>query len=350
MTLVVPKTKVSSGSLTSAWNGYSAHKSLALAPTCVPHAMGFEDDGEEMHFHYEHIPARSLSRVMHERRKKLGTFKLDEYSPIYRHWARELLASLCQLHEQCPHVLLNAYDIGPENCMIARQGTSVRLGRLLWGPVFDPTASSKGSSPKVFFRERECALLRGFGKTLRAMLSWEKEKESKKKFIPDASFSFDIGKCFADQSDENFDPSAPIVFPTSVQVGQRLVIELPATATVPNVQYDTGALGANILWHKPILGRVGGSSSGACPMQVVNENAVRRTLESDVSGNSQCVLYASKAGLCDIQIPFYDPSLEVMPNANCTITVACEVVPPPCSSVLKAIMGACVEAKDEKEV
>ena len=100
MTLVVPKTKVSSGSLTAAWNGYSAHKSLALAPTCVPHAMGFEDDGEEMHFHYEHIPARSLSRIMFERRRKLGTFKLDEFSPIYRHWARELLASLCQLHEQ----------------------------------------------------------------------------------------------------------------------------------------------------------------------------------------------------------------------------------------------------------
>mmetsp|Transcript_8145 Transcript_8145/g.16298 ORF Transcript_8145/g.16298 Transcript_8145/m.16298 type:complete len:134 (+) Transcript_8145:199-600(+) len=84
-------------------------------------------------------------------------------------------------------------------------------------------------------------------------------------------------------------------------------------------------------------------------MQVVNENSIRRTLASDVSGNSQCVLYASKAGLCDIQIPFYDPALKSMPNANCTITVACEVVPPPCSSTLTAIMGACVEAKDETE-
>ena len=70
------------------------------------------------------------------------------------------------------------------------------------------------------------------------------EGESKKKFVPDAKFSFDVGRCFADQSDVNFDPSAPIVFPTRVQVGQRLVIDLPPTSTVPNVQYDTGALGA----------------------------------------------------------------------------------------------------------
>ena len=80
-------------------------------------------------------------------------------------------------------MLLNAYDIGPENCMVARQGTSVRLGRLLWGAVFDPTANPKGSSPKVFFRERECALLRGFGRALRGMLSWEKVSRGGKSVV-----------------------------------------------------------------------------------------------------------------------------------------------------------------------
>ncbi|GMH73047.1 hypothetical protein TrST_g10220 [Triparma strigata] len=349
MTLVVPKTKVSPAAITAAWNGYSAHKSLALAPTCVPHAMGFEDDGEELHFHYEHIPARSLTRILHDVRQKSSSFKLDEYSPLYRHWAREVLTSMFLLHEQCPHVLLNAFDLGGENCMVARQGTSMRLGRLLWGPIFDPTAGVKGASPKVFFRERECSLLRGFGRALRAMLSPEREEESVKKFVPDSEVEFDIKAALEAEEETEFDAKQPLVFPTSVQVGQRLVINLPPTSCVPHVQYDTGALGSNILWHKPVVGRVGASGNDNVPMQVVNENAVKRTLDSDVKGNAQCILYASKVGLCDIQIPFFDPALKTTPNVNCTVTIACEVVPPPCSSQLTAIMGACQDAQQEKE-
>ncbi|GMI05650.1 hypothetical protein TrLO_g9232 [Triparma laevis f. longispina] len=352
MTLVVPKTKISPAAITAAWNGYSAHKSLALAPTCVPHAMGFEDDGEELHFHYEHIPARSLTRILHDVRQKKFSFKLDEYSPLYRHWARETLTSMFLLHEQCPHVLLNAFDMGGENCMVARQGTSMRLGRLLWGPLFDPTAGAKRVSPKTFFRERECSLLRGFGRALRTMLSSEREEESVKKFVPEGLIEFDVGAALeAEGGGVEFDAKQPLVFPTSVQVGQRLVINLPPTSCVPHVQYDTGALGSSVLWHKPVVGRVGASDSNNSnvPMQVVNENAVKRTLDSDVKGNAQCVLYASKVGLCDIQIPFFDPALKTIPSVNCTVTIACEVVPPSCSSQLTAIMGACLGAQEEKE-
>jgi hypothetical protein len=154
MTLVIPKTKVSPAAFTAVWNSFAAHKSLSLASTCVPHAMGYEDDGEELCFHFEHIPAKSLSRLLYDSRQDMSTFKMDEFSPLYRHWAREILISLSQLQEQCPCVLLNAFNLNAENCMIARQGTSTRLGRLLWGPLYDPSAGSGPSStPKAFFRE-----------------------------------------------------------------------------------------------------------------------------------------------------------------------------------------------------
>ena len=203
------------------------------------------------------------------------------------------------------------------------------------------------------------------------MLSPEREEESVKKFVPDSEVEFGIKAALEAEEvsasqipsavrhshlltpifvqETEFDAKQPLVFPTSVQVGQRLVINLPPTSCVPHVQYDTGALGSNILWHKPVVGRVGASGNDNVPMQVVNENAVKRTLDSDVKGNAKCILYASKVGLCDIQIPFFDPALKTTPNVNCTVTIACEVVPPPCSSQLTAIMGACQDAQQEKE-
>jgi len=165
-------------------------------------------------FYFEHIPAKSLSRLVFESRMDMPTFKMDEFSPLYRHWAREVLISLSQLQEQCPYVLLNAFDINAANCMAARQGTSIRLGRLLWGPLYDPSAGSgPTSSPKAFFRQRECALLRGFGRILRSMLSSEKEEEvscewstvcefipntsrflqSLKRFVPNDAVTVDVG-------------------------------------------------------------------------------------------------------------------------------------------------------------
>ncbi|GMH63873.1 hypothetical protein TrRE_jg1796 [Triparma retinervis] len=272
---------------------------------------------------------------------------------------REILISLSQLQEQCPCVLLNAFNLNAENCMIARQGTSTRLGRLLWGPLYDPSAGSGPSStPKAFFRERECALLRAFGRILRSMLSSEKEEESLKRFVPSDSISVDVGALVEEEFRES-DAAAqqPLVFAASVQVGQRLVIKLPPTTTVPHVQNDSaGALGSNVCWHAPIVGKVGGTSAGNgiakdIPMQVVetNSSGMRKTLPIDIKGNASITLFASKAGLCDIQIPFYDPSMKTMPNANCVLSIACEVVKPPCSSTLMAIMRACLESQNQKE-
>jgi hypothetical protein len=64
VSLVVPKTKVSPAAFAAAWSGYSATKSLALASACVPRAVGVEDDGDDISYHYEWIPARSLSSLM----------------------------------------------------------------------------------------------------------------------------------------------------------------------------------------------------------------------------------------------------------------------------------------------
>ena len=311
--------------------------------------MGYEDDGEELSFHFEHIPAKSLSRLMYDARLESPSYKMDEFSPLYRHWAREVLVSLRQLHEQCPHVLLNAFSIGPENCMVARQGTSMRLGRLLWGPVYDPTAGEGSQSrPKAFFRERECALLRGFGRILRSMLSSDVEEESLKRFVPADSVTIDVGKLVESEELESIGESSlqdPLVFPASIQVGQRLVIELPPCSALPHVQNDSkGALGASVCWHDPVVSKVGGATgAGEIPMRVVENGSSAKKMKRTV------VLFASRPGLCDIQLPFYDPSMKKMPNANCVLSVACEVVKPPCSSVLKAIMKACLNSQNERD-
>ena len=190
------------------------------------------------------------------------------------------------------------------------------------------------------------------------MLSSEKEEESLKRFVPSDSISVDVGALVEEEFRES-DAAAqqPLVFAASVQVGQRLVIKLPPTTTVPHVQNDSaGALGSNVCWHAPIVGKVGGTSAGNgiakdIPMQVVetNSSGMRKTLPIDIKGNASITLFASKAGLCDIQIPFYDPSMKTMPNANCVLSIACEVVKPPCSSTLMAIMRACLESQNQKE-
>jgi len=128
----------------------------------------------------------------YEKRVHTPGYTLREESELFKHWARETLIALSQLHEQSAEILLNAHDIGPENVMLARQGTSTRLGRLLWGPHFDPNTTKAGV--KQFFRERECALLRGFGRILRSLLSAEGEKESVKKFCPSVSVTNDVKK------------------------------------------------------------------------------------------------------------------------------------------------------------
>lgn len=82
--------------------------------------------------------------------------------------------------------------------------------------------------------------------------------------------------------------------------------------------------------------------------QVLSQN-ITTTLEVDARGNASVVLFASRAGLCDIQIPFYDPALKDVPNAMCTLTIACEVTPAPCSNGLSAVMRACRDSGNETE-
>ena len=344
---LTPCVQVSPAAFTSAWNSYSAHRSLALASTCVPQAMGVSDNGEEISFHYEHIPARSLSSLMYDCRVRKPQFVLGENSALFRHWAREVLISLEQLSSQCPFVLLNAHSIGPENFMVARQGTSARLGRLLWGNIFDP---SVGATPSEFFRERECALLRGFGKILRALLSCEREEDSVTRFVPDGDVVFDGKKMIADEQSSGDligagQSSAPLVFPATVQVGQRLIIKLPPVNTVPLVLNDSGGnLGQKVAWQKAVVGKVGGTGEKGegVPMQVVS-NTMKNVLEIDAWGNAVIEVFACKAGLCEICIPFYDPSLkEDEVKGSCMLSVACEVVEQPCSHGLSAIMRGCM--------
>jgi hypothetical protein len=87
-------------------------------------------------------------------------------------------------------------------------------------------------------------------------------------------------------------------------------------------------------------------------MQVIEttkSSSMRKTLPIDIKGNASVTLFASKAGLCDIQIPFYDPSMKKMPNANCMLSIACEIFKPPCSSTLMAVMRACLDSQNQKE-
>jgi len=51
--LVCPTTKVPPAALSSLWDSYSAHKGLSLASTCVPHAMGVEEDNGDLLFYFE---------------------------------------------------------------------------------------------------------------------------------------------------------------------------------------------------------------------------------------------------------------------------------------------------------
>lgn len=159
MTLVIPKTKVSPAALTAVWNSFAAHKSLSLASTCVPHAMGYEDDGEgengqrdfsfaryllhglappltqilppvaELCFHFEHIPAKSLSRLLSDSRFDMPTFKMDEFSPLYRHWAREILISLSQLQEQVRFSMQGEikYSSHPRNLILTLHSFKTRF-------------------------------------------------------------------------------------------------------------------------------------------------------------------------------------------------------------------------------
>jgi len=91
ITLVCPKTKVPPAALASIWDCYSAHKGLALSSTCVPHAMGVDDDDHDLCFCFEHIPARSMSSMIYEKRISQQGYKITERSILYKHWARELL-------------------------------------------------------------------------------------------------------------------------------------------------------------------------------------------------------------------------------------------------------------------
>jgi hypothetical protein len=334
LTLIVPKTSPSQA-MVSAWNCYAAHRSLALATTCVPHAVGVETDDTCVKFNYEFIPSFSLSSLLSNIRSAKPSFVLSESSPLFRHMIRETLISLSLLSSQSPHVLLSAHSLSPTNVMVSRQGTSVRLGRLLWGPVFDVSTGS----PRAYFRERECALLKGFGRVLRTLLSPKADSEALKSFIPAQVVTFDVGKLVTEGGGgDDGDNQSIKVFTTSVQIGQRLSLILPPCT---NVLSD---LHKPAVWHNPILGSVG--TAGNPPMYLESNTSMQGCLDVDVRGNGSCVLFATREGVCDIQIPCYDSDGKDKESRG-SITIAVEILAQPCSNALSAILRACEKSVDE---
>ena len=309
---------------------------------------------------------------MYDKRVSSGVsgYVLEEESILFKHWARETLIALSQLQEQSAHVLLNAHDVGPENVMLSRQGTSVRLGRLLWGPHFLPETSKIGV--KQFFRQRECALLRGFGRILRSVLSADADKEAVKKFVPKPKIFCNVQTLLEQEERENEfrenNDGDHIVFPVSLTVGQRLVVKLPPVNSVRRLQQDSeGKLGENVRWHSGICSNIfqggnngtgGGNSTAPFITPLPNEGSALithigenkrpkfETVTVDANGNATLVFLASAAGFCEVQIPFFDPDLKSAPE-NATITIAAEIIDVPSSTTLKAIMTACIEAENE---